>query len=353
MMRIPRQITANHNGHRSPGGGAPPRAGAAWLAVVPALVALCTWAALPPGAGAAEEVAPGVSTRASRPSAELPLEAAVKPRAPGVALERPAPELAPVGPIPLYAPRELVARWRAGELTFVDVRQPEEYAERHLPGALNIPERELAARRGELPAETLLIPYCNMDFRGLLAAHKLRRLGFAQVGLMQERGLDGWRAQGLPTAGAAAGRDDAAARAELAQIELTSLAPAHVPRRYPPTGRVHRMTMEVANWYFHPNDLRVEAGDRIDLELISKEGDHSLVLPAFEVAVRIREGQRQRLRFVADQVGDHRFGSCEWDGTALHVMKGRLRVQAPAHRAGARSEAERSDAERSHPARRR
>ena len=58
---------------------------------------------------------------------------------------------------------------------------------------------------------------------------------------MQERGLDGWRAQDLPTAGTAAGRDDAAARAELDQIELLSLAPAHVPRRYPPTGRVHHV----------------------------------------------------------------------------------------------------------------
>ena len=47
------------------------------------------------------------------------------------------------------------------------------------------------------------------------------------------------------------------------------------------------------------------------------------------MATRIREGQRQRLHFVADQVGDHRFGSCEWDGTALHVMKGRLRVRPP------------------------
>ena len=280
-----------------------------------------TWAAFPPGAEAVEEFVPGESTRARQLSAESPPS--------GAAVERPAPELAPLGPIPLYAPRELVARWRAGELTFVDVRQPHEYAERHLPGALNIPERELAARRGELPAENLLIPYCNMDFRGLLAARKLRRLGFARVGLMQERGLDGWRSQGLPTAGVAPDRDDAAARAELAQIELASLLAARTPRRYPPTGRVHRVTMEVANWYFHPNDLEVEAGDRIDLELVSKEGDHTLVLPAFEVATRIGAGQRRRLRFVADQVGDHRFGSCEWDGTALHVMKGRLRVRPP------------------------
>ena len=233
------------------------------------------------------------------------------------------------GPIPLYAPRELVARFRSGEVVFVDVRQPEEYAENHLPGAIHIPERALSARRDELPSDTLLIPYCNMDFRGLLAARQLRRLGFAEVGLMQERGLVGWRAQGLPIAGAESGLDDTAARARLAQIALTSLAPAHTPTRHPPTGRVHRVAMEVANWYFDPNTLEVEAGDTVEIDLVATEGDHTLIVPAFELATRIAAGERQRLRFVADQVGDHRFGSCEWDGTALHVMKGRLRVRPP------------------------
>ena len=233
------------------------------------------------------------------------------------------------GPIPLYAPRELVERFRSGEVVFVDVRQPEEYAEDHLPGAVNIPERALSARRDELPTDTLLIPYCNMDFRGLLAARQLRRLGFAEVGLMQERGLVGWRAQGLSIAGAESGLDDAAARAELEQIPLASLAPAHTPTRHPPTGRVHRVAMEVANWYFDPNVIEVEAGDTVEIDLVATEGAHTLIVPAFELATRIAAGERQRLRFVADQVGDHRFGSCEWDGTALHVMKGRLRVHPP------------------------
>ena len=269
-----------------------------------ALFALGAFPAPPAGGEAAEHAAPALPAQTS------------------LGAER-------AGPIPLYAPRELVERFRAGRVVFVDVREPEEYAENHLPGAIHIPERALPARRDELPANTLLIPYCNMDFRGLLAARQLRRLGFAEVGLMQERGLVGWRAQGLPIAGTESGLDDTAARARLAQIPLASLAPAHTPHRYPPTGRVLRVAMEVANWYFDPNTLEVEAGDTVEIDLVSTEGDHTLIVPAFELATRIAAGQHQRLRFVADQVGDHRFGSCEWDGKALHVMKGRLRVHPP------------------------
>lgn len=56
--------------------------------------------------------------------------------------------------------------------TFIDVRDPEEYAEWHLPGAINIPLRELRARIGEVQALAEKGPIrlnCYVGFRSYLA----------------------------------------------------------------------------------------------------------------------------------------------------------------------------------------
>jgi phage shock protein E len=71
--------------------------------------------------------------------------------------------------------RRLVA---AGAV-LLDVRSPEEYAERHLPGALNIPVQALAGRTAELGAPTRpVVVYCRSGMRSARAAGLLARAGF-------------------------------------------------------------------------------------------------------------------------------------------------------------------------------
>ena len=65
----------------------------------------------------------------------------------------------------------------------------------HIPGAINIPRREFEARQSEVPQDALVLPYCNMDFRGFVAVRQLEAMGFERVGLMQERGIQGWKAK--------------------------------------------------------------------------------------------------------------------------------------------------------------
>ena len=115
---------------------------------------------------------------------------------------------------------EICAQVRAGRpLVFVDVREPEEFAEEHLPAAVSMPIREMQARAGaELDGEALLVPYCLKDFRGFEGARRLKQLGFERVRVMRHLGINGWKAAGLPTAGAVPGRADEAVRQELVGI---------------------------------------------------------------------------------------------------------------------------------------
>jgi heme/copper-type cytochrome/quinol oxidase subunit 2 len=60
----------------------------------------------------------------------------------------------------------------------------------------------------------------------------------------------------------------------------------------------------------------------------SGKGDHYFVLPDYEVQVAVPEGETREVVFVADRAGKFRFGSCEWDGSALQAMKGVLEVRS-------------------------
>ena len=81
----------------------------------------------------------------------------------------------------------------------VDVRTPEEYAEGHLPGAVNLDVQspEFPARIAELDPETTYAVYCRSGSRSAAALAMMRQAGIAQtyhlgggIGAWQEAGGD-------------------------------------------------------------------------------------------------------------------------------------------------------------------
>lgn len=93
---------------------------------------------------------------------------------------------------------ELLERMRAGTVTVLDVRPPEEYAAGHLPKAFNIPLRELERRLHELPQEREVVAYCRGAYCVLSfeAVARLREKGFEARRL--EEGFPEWRQAALP-----------------------------------------------------------------------------------------------------------------------------------------------------------
>lgn len=78
----------------------------------------------------------------------------------------------------------------------LDVRNPDEYDERHVPGAVLIPLPELAARLDEVPAGEPLYVICASGGRSLTATHALVDAGHAAVSVAG--GTNGWAATGHP-----------------------------------------------------------------------------------------------------------------------------------------------------------
>lgn len=93
---------------------------------------------------------------------------------------------------------ELLSRLGEGSMTLLDVRPADEFAQGHLPGAINIPADELLQRIGELPADHEIVAYCRGPFCVLSsdAVTALRAHGLRARRL--DAGFPDWRAEGLP-----------------------------------------------------------------------------------------------------------------------------------------------------------
>jgi len=96
---------------------------------------------------------------------------------------------------------EVKRRADSGEkFILVDVREDNEWANGHLPGAVHlgkgIIERDIEQRVPDTAAKLIL--YCGGGFRSALVADNLQKMGYTNVESM-DGGWKGWLEAGLPT----------------------------------------------------------------------------------------------------------------------------------------------------------
>ncbi len=105
------------------------------------------------------------------------------------------------GDIPSVSAVEFQKEIRSDSVQLLDVRTPEEYAQGHIDGAINIDVRaddfQQRAEKELKKDETVLV-YCRSGRRSMHAAEILTNLGYRTVNL--EGGIIDWEGSGLPTA---------------------------------------------------------------------------------------------------------------------------------------------------------
>jgi len=97
-------------------------------------------------------------------------------------------------------PADLMTRLQSERPPVVlDVRSPDEYHMGHVPGAINIPHRQIGARLDELTEakQRGLVVYCEGGPRTEYAESVLRQAGFGQVYHL-EGDMGAWRMNRLP-----------------------------------------------------------------------------------------------------------------------------------------------------------
>ena len=89
-----------------------------------------------------------------------------------------------------------------GKRTVIDVREYDEFAAGHLPGAINIPRGVLEFKIGMVPEcankEGAFLVYCRTSGRAALSAVQLGRIGYGNV-VSMAGGFEAWNNEGRPT----------------------------------------------------------------------------------------------------------------------------------------------------------
>jgi len=111
-----------------------------------------------------------------------------------------APASAAVAVAPMSQEALLEHQSRHPDHLFVlDVRTPQEYAEGHVPGAVNVPHDQLASRLAEVPKDKDVVIYCKSGRRSALAADVLAANGYSRLSHL-EGDMNAWVAKGRPIA---------------------------------------------------------------------------------------------------------------------------------------------------------
>jgi hydroxyacylglutathione hydrolase len=92
---------------------------------------------------------------------------------------------------------ELPAWMAAHDAMIVDVREPTEYAMARIPGAVSVPQADLATRLGEIPRDRELLVVCASGMRSLRSAQFLHAVGYERVTNL-DGGTNGWLAKQRP-----------------------------------------------------------------------------------------------------------------------------------------------------------
>jgi rhodanese-related sulfurtransferase len=94
----------------------------------------------------------------------------------------------------------IVRQWyEAGEVVLIDVREAQEYAAEHIPGASHVPLSTFDPARVPVPSGKKLVIHCRSGVRCGSAAARLLVAGYEGEITRMRGGILGWKAAGGPT----------------------------------------------------------------------------------------------------------------------------------------------------------
>jgi rhodanese-related sulfurtransferase len=101
-------------------------------------------------------------------------------------------------PLPREVSVAQAASLRDQGVFMLDVREPSEWEEAHVPGAVLVPLGQLSSRLSEVPTNTPVVIICRSGNRSIQARNLLLNAGYTNVTSVSG-GIIDWQQQGFPT----------------------------------------------------------------------------------------------------------------------------------------------------------
>ena len=109
----------------------------------------------------------------------------------------PWPQVAHDMVVPSIGITEVVPWLQERQAYIIDVREPQEFADGHIPNALSVPQSELAISLADVPKDSDVLVVCAGGNRSLRSAGFLKAVGYTRVTNL-DGGTNGWREAGNP-----------------------------------------------------------------------------------------------------------------------------------------------------------
>ena len=105
------------------------------------------------------------------------------------------------GAIKTFTPGELrdLLRQNDGAFVLADVREANEWAGGHIPGAVHVPLSRFAAAVAKLPKDKKIVFYCQSGMRSKSALNQAKTMGLSADGHLGG-GISAWRRHEMPLA---------------------------------------------------------------------------------------------------------------------------------------------------------
>lgn len=98
---------------------------------------------------------------------------------------------------------ELKERWEQDGIQVLDVREPDEFEEAHIPGSVNVPWHDIRAVPDRFDSDRPVATVCGSGRRAGIAASLLQRFGATDVMHVPKGGVSDWRQRDWPIEGGA------------------------------------------------------------------------------------------------------------------------------------------------------
>ncbi len=109
-------------------------------------------------------------------------------------------------------------------------------------------------------------------------------------------------------------------------LAIFAVAFAPFPNTVPTRGESRTFRIEAGQFLYSPSEITVNPGDRVTIELVSKDVVHGLYVDDYGVSITADPGQTAILTFTANKPGSFRF-RCNITCGAMHpFMIGKLNV---------------------------